>query len=185
MPVLICMLRGVNLGGHHKIKMDDLRAMCTGLKLTGVQTHLQSGNVIFRTDERSLANLADRIQTRINRKCGFRPDIMFRTIPEMREVVARNPFAMRKGIEPGKLAVVFLEGEPSSTARRALLEMDIAPEELHVIGRQLYIYFPNGQARPKISWHEVGKILRMSSTARNWNTTTRLLELAEALNGSA
>jgi uncharacterized protein (DUF1697 family) len=185
MRVLICMLRGVNLGGYHKIKMNDLRAMCTGLKLTGVETHLQSGNVIFRTDECNLARLADKIQTCIDRKCGFRPDIMFRTIPEMREVVARNPLAKRKGIEPSKLAVVFLEGEPSSSARRALLNMDIAPEELHVIGRQLYIYFPNGQARPKISWNEVGKILRMSTTARNWNTTTKLLELAEALDRSA
>jgi len=181
MPVLICMLRGVNVGGHHKIEMDDLRSLCVGLKLTGVQTHLQSGNVVFRIEERSLSTLADKLESAIDRKYGFRPEVLLRTIPEMREVVARNPFATRKGIEPGKLAVAFLEDEPTTAMRKALSEMGIAPEELHVIGRQLYIYFPNGQARPKLSWSQVAKILQTPTTARNWNTVTKLLELAESM----
>jgi len=181
MPVLVCLLRGVNIGGHHKIKMDDLRSLCTGLKLAEVKTLLQSGNVIFRTDERNLSALADKIEVAIERKYGFRPEVLLRAIPEMREVVARNPFAKRKGIEPGKLAVAFLEDEPTSTMRNALLEMDIAPEELHVIGRHLFIYFPNGQGRPRLSWSQVAKILNTSSTARNWNTVTKLLALAEAI----
>ena len=179
MPVLVCLLRGVNIGGHHKIKMDDLRALCVHIKLGEVKTHLQSGNVIFRTDQRSLPALADKIEVSIERKYGFRPEVLLRTIPEMREVIARNPFANRKGIEPGKLAVVFLEDEPTAAMRKALLDMDIAPEELHVIGRQLYIYFLNGQARPKLSWSQVAKILKTPTTARNWNTVTKLLELAE------
>jgi len=179
MPVLICLLRGVNVGGHHKIKMDDLRSLCEGLKLTRVKTHLQSGNVLFHTSERNPAVLANKLQACIDRKCGFRPGILFHTIPEMREVIARNPFAKRKGIEPGKLAVVFLEQEPDAAARQALLEMDIAPEELHIVGSHLYVYFPNGQGRPRLSWVEVSKIIPMVVTARNWNTVTKLLELAE------
>jgi len=179
MPVLICMLRAVNVGGYQKIKMEDLRSLCEGLKLSHVKTHLQSGNVIVGTSERNLASLAGKLQASIDGKCKFRPDLLFRTIPEMREVVRRNPFATRKGIEPAKLAVVFLEHEPSAAARQALLQMDIAPEELHLVGRQLYIYFPYGQARPKISWARVGQILPMVSTTRNWNTVTKLLELAE------
>jgi uncharacterized protein (DUF1697 family) len=184
MPVLICMLRGVNVAGHHKIKMDDLRSLCLGLQLSGVQTHLQSGNVIFRTDEGDLTALACKIQASIGRKCGFRPEILLRTIPEMREVITRNPFARRKGIEPGKLATVFLEDQPSAAVRQALQQMDIAPEELHVIGRLLYIYFPNGQARPKISWSRVEKLVGPRYTGRNWNTVTKLLELAEALDAT-
>lgn len=179
MPVLICLLRGVNVGGRHKLKMDDLRWFCESLKLTNVKTHLQSGNVVFQTSERNWTVLAGKLQAAIERKCGFRPDILFRTIPEMREVMARNPFAKRKGIEPGKLVVAFLEQEPTLSARQALLQMDIAPEELHVIGRQLYLYFPNGQARPRLSWAHVGKIIPTATTARNWNTVIKLLELAE------
>ena len=181
MPVLICLLRGVNVGGHNKIKMDDLRALCVALKFANVQTHLQSGNVVFRTDERNLPTLSDKIESAIERKWGFRPEVLLRTIPEMREVVARNPLAKRKGIEPGKFAVAFLEDEPTAVMRNALLDMDIAPEELHVIGRHLYIYFPNGQARPRLSWSRVAKILNTPTTARNWNTVTKLIELAESL----
>lgn len=179
MPIFVSMLRGVNVGGHNKIKMEDLRSLCEGLKLTRVKTHLQSGNVIFQTSDRNPAALANKLQACIYRKCGFRPGIILRTIPEMREVIARNPFAKRKGIEPGKLAVVFLEQEPAAGARQALLQMDIAPEELHVVGSHLYDYFPNGQGRPRLSWAEAGKILSMVTTARNWNTVTKLLELAE------
>jgi len=181
MAVLVALLRGVNVGGHHKLKMDNLRALCEGIKLGGVKTYLQSGNVVFRTSERNLPALSDKIESCVERELGFRPEVLLRTVPEMREVIERNPFAERKGIEPGKLAVVFLEDEPTAVMRKALLEMDIAPEELHVIGRQLYIYFPNGQARPKLSWPQVAKILKTSSTARNWNTVTKLLELAEML----
>jgi len=181
MAVLVGLLRGVNIGGHHKIKMHDLRSLCAGLELADVQTHLQSGNLIFRTSERSFPKLADKIECCIERKYGFRPEVLLRTASEMREIVAGNPFASRKGIEPSKLAVVFMEDEPSAPQRQALLQMDIAPEELHVIGRQLYIYFPNGQARPKISWSQVGKILQTPTTARNWNTVTKLLELSQAL----
>jgi uncharacterized protein (DUF1697 family) len=181
MPVLICMLRGVNIGGHHIIKMDHLRALCSGLKLTGIQTHLQSGNVIFHTEERDLNALAGKIQAAIDRKCGFRPEILLRTIPEMRRAISCNPFAQRKGMEPSKLAVVFLDEQPSTAARQALSQMDIAPEELHVIGRQLYIYFPNGQARPKISWSRVEKIVGPRFTGRNWNTVTKLLKLSLTL----
>jgi uncharacterized protein (DUF1697 family) len=62
--------------------------------------------------------------------------------------------------------------------------MDIAPEEIHATGRELYIYFPNGQARPKISWSRTEKILGPAFTSRNWNTVTKLLQLGEELESS-
>jgi uncharacterized protein (DUF1697 family) len=181
MPVLICMLRGVNLGGHHKIKMDVLRAICTSLKCESPQTLLQSGNVVFRTSNKNLAQLEKQLGTAIEKKLGFRPEVLLRTVPELRDAIARNPFAKRSGIEPSKLVVTFLGSELDAAARKALLAMDIAPEEIHVIGRELYIYFPNGQARPKISWSRTEKILGPAFTSRNWNTVTKLLQLGEEL----
>jgi len=188
MPVLICMLRGVNVGGHNKIKMDVLRAICVDLKCESPQTLLQSGNVVFRTAQRNLPELAKSVELAIERKLGFRPSVLLRTVPELREAIAKNPFAKRSGIEPAKLVVAFLPGEPTPEARKALREMDIAPEELHSLGRELYIYFPNGQARPKLSWPRVDKILGSQcapGTARNWNTVTKLLQLAESLEVSS
>jgi uncharacterized protein (DUF1697 family) len=121
MPVIICMLRGVNVGGHNQIKMDALKALCVSLKLKDPQTYVQSGNVIFSTEENDLAKLGTRIQDAIERKIGFRPNVMLRTAAEMRTVVARNPFAKRKDIEPGKLLVNFLTSDPGKEAREKAL----------------------------------------------------------------
>src|SRR5258708_28067945 len=113
MGVIISMLRAVNVGGHNKIKMDALRALYETLKLRDAQTYVQSGNVIFRSEERDISRLTKRIEDGMQRKFGFRPDVILRTAAEMREVVARNPFAKRRGIAPGKLPASFLTSHPT------------------------------------------------------------------------
>jgi uncharacterized protein (DUF1697 family) len=184
MAVIISMLRGVNVGGHNKIKMDALRALYESMKLREAQTYVQSGNVIFRTDERDIARLAKRIEDGIERKLGFRPDVILRTATEMREVIARNPFAKRRGIEPSKLLVTFLGSDPGAEAREKILQIKCDPEELRIEGRELYIYFPNGIGRSKLSWAGLEKTLKTPGTARNWNSVTKMLEMAENLEAS-
>src|ERR1039457_2981503 len=106
MTAMICLLRGVNVGGHNQIKMDALRALCESLKLCNAQTYIQSGNAVFQTKERDAAKLAAQIESAVEKKHGFRPDVVLRSSSEMRDVIARNPFSKRKGIEPNKLAVM-------------------------------------------------------------------------------
>jgi uncharacterized protein (DUF1697 family) len=180
MTVIVSMLRAVNVGGHNLIKMDALRALYGSLKLRDAQTYVQSGNVVFRTDERDLLVLRERIQNKIERSFGFRPELMLRTIAEMRHAIAKNPFAGRRGIEPNKLLVTFLAKDPGVEARHTALQIK-ASEEMHILEREVYIYFPNGMARPKLSWPVVERILKTSGTARNWNTVSKLLEIAEKL----
>ena len=184
MAVLISMLRGVNVGGHNKIKMDALRALYESLRLQDARTYIQSGNVIFRTEERDLLALTKRVQNGIERRFGFRPDVIVRTTSELRDAVARNPFARRRGIDPSKLLVTFLANDPGPEARDRVLRIKTDPEELRIDGRELYIYFPNGMARPKLSWAFIEKTLKTSGTGRNWNTVTKLLEIAETLEAS-
>jgi uncharacterized protein (DUF1697 family) len=181
MPVIICMLRGVNVGGHNLIKMDALKALCVSLKLKDPQTYVQSGNVIFKTEEKDLAKLTKRIQDAIERKVGFRPEVILRSAAEFREVIARNPFAKRSGIEPGKLLVNFLAADPGREARDKALAIKTDPEELHIIGREAYIYFPNGQGKSKLPWPAIERTLKTSGTGRNWNSVTKMLEIAENL----
>jgi uncharacterized protein (DUF1697 family) len=180
MPVIISMLRGVNVGGHKKVKMDALRALYASLGLRDAQTYVQSGNVIFRTEGRDLARLRKRIEDGIEKTFGFHSDAVLRTPADLRDVVARNPFAERRGIEPKRLAVTFLASDPGQEAREKLLAMKVEPEEFRIEGRELYIYYPNGMARPKLTWPIIEKTLKTSGTARNWNTVTKLLEMAEA-----
>ena len=180
MPVIICMLRGVNVGGHNKIKMDALKALCVSLKLKDPQTYVQSGNVIFRTEEKDQEKLTRRIQDAIEKTHGFRPGVVLRTAAELKEVVARNPFAKRSNIEPGKLLVNFLASDPGKDAwEKALAIKMIGPEEMHLIGREAYIYFPNGQGRSKFPWPAIERTLGTSGTGRNWNSVTKMLEMAE------
>ena len=183
MAVIISMLRGVNVGGHNKIKMDALRALYASLKLRDAQTYVQSGNVIFRTDERDVSRLTKRIEDGIERKFGFRPNVILRTAAEMRDVIARNPFAKRRGIEPSKLLVSFLASDPGEEAQEKVRQMKCDPEELRIEGRELYIYFPNGIGRSKLPWAGLGKMLKTAGTGRNWNSVRKMLEMAEGMEG--
>src|SRR5947208_284971 len=117
MAVVISLLRGVNVGGHNQIKMDALRALYESLKLRDPHTYVQSGNVVFRSEERDLSRLAKKIESAIERSFGFRPGIIVRTASELRDVIARNPFAGRKGLDPSRLLVMFLAADPGQEAR--------------------------------------------------------------------
>ncbi len=181
MPVFISMLRGVNVGGHNKIKMEELRALYESLGFQNPRSFIQSGNVLFRTKERNCAAIAKRISDAIERKFGFRPAVILRTASELREVIASNPFASREGIDPSRLAVSFLEVGTTGEIREKLLAIKCEPEELRVQERELFVYFPNGMARPKLSMSTVERILKTPCTVRNWNTVQKLLEMAEDL----
>ena len=181
MPVVIAMLRGVNVGPHNRMKMDVLRDLCGSLELRDVRTYVQSGNIVFRTNLRNPAALAKKIQTAIEKEFGFNPDVILRTTAEMRGVITRNPFAGMKNMEPSKLLVDFLAGDPAPEARKIVMAIKTDPEMLHVGGRELYIYFPNGVGQSKLTWSSLEKILKTQGTARNWNSVTKLLAMAEEL----
>jgi uncharacterized protein (DUF1697 family) len=180
MAVIVSLLRSVNVGGNHKIKMHALRALYQTLKLRDAQTCVQSGNVVFRTEEPDLVLLAARIERAIERNFGFHAAVMVRNTSQLRDVVRRNPFSSRRGIDPAKLVVIFLAADPGREIRETLGRMKINPEELSIEGRELYIYFPNGMGRSKLP-ALIDKTLSKSGTARNWNTVTKLLEVAESL----
>lgn len=175
------MLRGVNVGGHNKIKMDLLRALCETVSMRNPQTYVQSGNVVCRTNQRDSKAIAKKLQQAIERDFGFSPEVITRTVSELRDVIARNPFAQRPEVEPNKLLVTFLADDPGPEARAKVLRIPTEPEELHIDGREIYTYFPNGQARPKLSWAAVERAVQTPGTGRNWNTVTKLLEMAEQL----
>ena len=178
MPAIISMLRGVNVGGHNKIKMDALRNLYESLKLKSPQTYVQSGNVIFLSAEKNLPRLSQRIQDGIHRKFGFGPNVVLRTSSEFRNALAKNPFAARRGLDPSKLLVTFLAADPGQQVRENLLKFDARGEELRTDGSELYIYFPNGIGHSKLSWPLLEKTLRIPFTSRNWNSVTKMLAIA-------
>jgi uncharacterized protein (DUF1697 family) len=184
MPIMIALLRGINLAGHHTIKMEELRALCQTLKLRDPQTYVQSGNVLFRTDEKDPIRLAKRIENAIEKKFGFHADVVLRTPAELKAIIARSPFTTRKDLEPAKLHVTFLACDLAKDKCDQILRIKAGAEELKLGKRELYIYYPDGMGKSKLT-PLLDRTLEKTGTFRNWNTVTKLLEMAEAMEGAA
>ena len=165
----IALLRGINVGGNHMIGMAALRELLESIGLKNVRTLLQSGNVVFEGGGKKVGG---EIEDVIENAFGFRPSVILRSAEQMEDVVARNPFAHRSDVPGNKLLVTFLECDPKTT------EIVAAPEEVHVLGREMYIYFPVGVGQSKFPHSAVAKQLGVTGTARNWNTVLKLVTMA-------
>ena len=185
MAVIISLLRGINLGPKRQIRMEDLRALYESLKLRDVETFINSGNVLFRSEISDPRTLTKRIENGIEKRFGFHSDVVLRSSAEMRDAVARSPFSGRDGIDGSRLLVIFLAGEPKAEACARLLAIQAEPEECRFVGHTLFAYFPNGLARPKLSIPRIEKTLGVPATGRNWNTVQKLSALAEKMEAAA
>ena len=184
MPVVVSLLRAVNVGGHAVIKMADLKALYESLKFRDVQTYVQSGNVVFRTESGDLKALSKKIQMAIEKRFKVAPRVLLRTTNELRGIVAANPFAKRADVLPAKLLVYFLHEELSRDAATELKKLPLKAEELIPTKRELYIYFSDGMGKSRLPWRAVEKLCITPGTGRNWNTVTKLLTMAEELESS-
>ena len=181
MAAIISLLRAVNVAGHNMVKMDALRELYESLGLRGAQTYVQSGNVVFRTDAKDLIRLQKRIEDAIERSFGFRTGVVLRSSAELKDIIRRNPFAKRSGIEPKRLVVSFLTGKPGPESKEKIVQIKVGPEEMYLDGRELYIYYAGGMGKSKLTPALLERALKVPGTARNWNTVTKLLEMAENL----
>ena len=181
MPVVICLLRGINVGGHHKVGMAALRELCESHQLADARTLLQSGNLLFKTKERSLPGLKKRFEACFEQAFSFRSETVLRTTVELRQTLAANPFAKRRDVEPGKLIVAFLASDPVSDGEHQIRQLNAIPEEIHLRGREVFIYYPAGMGQSKLQLPKIEKALGTFGTARNWNTVTKLLAIAEEM----
>jgi len=179
MGAIICLLRGVNVGGRNKLPMQALRTLLESLRLRDADTYVQSGNAVFRATEANLTRLAERIEDAIERKFRFRPTVILRTAAELKAAVARNPFPRQAQSEPGKLLVMFLAEAPGKDAKEILAKLPRGREEMKLAGRELFIFFPGGVGQSKLPWATLGRALGTGATGRNWRTVTKLLEMAE------
>jgi uncharacterized protein (DUF1697 family) len=173
MPHVVSMLRGLNLAAHNRIRMDPLCEVYRSLGLRDVRSCLQSGNVIFES-RANLDRIARQVEKSLLDQFGIRTTVIQRTAAEVREAVLQNPFAARAGVDPAKLIVHFLARPPKI---HSVLPPTI--EEMHFAGREMYVYYPEGQGRSKFPIAAIEKAVGTLGTARNWNTVMKLLELVE------
>lgn len=167
------LLRGINVGGHKKVPMAELRELMAGLGWSDVRTYLQSGNAVFTTDEPDPGPVLERA---IAGHFGFEVPCLTRTHAELCEVAAACPLPAGE-LDPAKLLVLFLENEPPPDRFAGIDATAYAPDEFHHVGRAVYCYFPQGMGRSKLP-DALGRVRPpLVSTGRNWRTVQRLIEL--------
>jgi uncharacterized protein (DUF1697 family) len=180
MTVYVSMLRAVNVGGTSRIKMDALRAAYESIGLTDVRTLLQSGNVVFRSTLQDRERIVKRIAQELERQLELDVEVILRTLAEVASIVERGP-VLSPHADKAKLLVMFLARVPAAAAQAALVKWHKGPEMLELRGPEVYLYYPEGVGRSKLSGAVLENKLQTSGTARNWNTLEKLLETARAL----
>jgi len=179
LTVYVSMLRGVNVGGHGRLKMAAVKDAYAAIGLGQVHTLLQSGNVVFTSRVKDRQALAKRIMQEIERRFDLQVEVLIRTLDEIRMLIARGPTTPRA--DPSKLLVMFLARVPDARAQSALLKEHTGPEMIEIRGPELYLYYPNGVGRSKLTSAFLENRLDASGTARNWSTLTKLVELGATL----
>jgi len=171
------MLRGINVSGHKMIRMDALRASFGALKLSNVRTYVQSGNVVFEAADSSVDNLSEKIERRILRDFGFSVPVFVRTAKELDEIIKDDPLLEETVVDHSKLHVTFLSHTAPKMALEALQPLAVKPEQFRVLGREIYLYCPNGYGRTRLSNTAIEKKLSVGATTRNWKTVNTLLAM--------
>lgn len=168
--VFVALLRAVNVGGTGALSMVRLKEICAELGFNGAATYIQSGNVVFEAtvaEKAVKAKLEKALAAELGKPCGA----MVRTAAELEAVLAANPF---KNAAPNQVIVVFLDEPPDAKALASVKTP--GKEELSVVGRELFIHYPDGQGQSKLKVP-----FAATGTGRNVNTVTKLVAMATAL----
>jgi len=187
MATHIALLRGINVGGRNKVSMADLRAVVAGLGHTGVATYIQSGNVLFTSDEADTEALATALEGSIAANLGVKPTVIVLSRGDLARAVRDNPYPDEPN--PKMVHAVFFRGpvpagaaEAIEAGQRRATERGSGKDTAQIVGGTLYLHTPDGFGRSELSLFLLGRSASpvASGTARNWATVTKLLSLCDA-----
>ena len=169
-------LRGINVGGHNRLKMADLREVCESIGFENVRTYIQSGNVLFKTPETNIDSISTELEEAIRDSFDYEVSVMVRTCAELAAIVDQQPF--EEPIEDTtKLYVTFLRNEPDEKQIQALDAAQNEAEEFVVDGYNLYSRIQKDKLKPG-QFTDVGQVSGIPATRRTWNVVTKVYELA-------
>jgi uncharacterized protein (DUF1697 family) len=179
------LLKGVNVGGRGKVSMQDLRGVFESLGMRDVETYVQSGNVVFKTNKSDATRMRKAIEEKIATDLGMAVTVLIRSAAQLEAVVRDNPFSGRAGDDAIK-HVTFLAEKPSASKLADLADIPDATkksfgtDEFEVDGSErtvVYVFCPGGYGRTKLNNTFFEKRLGVGATTRNWRTVTALAEM--------
>lgn len=177
MTTYLALLRGINLGARNKISMPELRRLFEDLGHQDVVTYVQSGNIVFQSRSPG-AKIAPTIESAISDIFGLSVPVVLRTLSDVKRIAVRNPFITDDAVFTS-LHVMFLAEKPARGVIDSLDHDRSPPDEFEVRGREIYVRYPNGAGRSKLTIDYFERKLGTTATARNWNTVTKVLKLME------
>jgi uncharacterized protein (DUF1697 family) len=180
MTTYIALLRAVNMGGRNMIKMAELKRVFEALGFGRVQTYIQSGNVLFTTEEAEQP-LRQSIEREIKAAFGFPVTTVLRTTAELRQLIGNCPFAEDTLREGESLYVSLLAEAPSPEGIERLLAYDSETDECRILCREVFVLYRQPMPDSKLQNTFLEQKLGVRATARNWRTINTLADMAQAL----
>lgn len=171
----VAFLRGINVGGKNKVKMETLREVCAALGFKNVKTYINSGNVIFETAQNNDKKLAEQLEKAIEKEFALNIKVMVRSRSKIEEILKNNPFDGQFENEKD-LHVFFLDEELPAEKRELLLSNNNENEQYFVQTREIFCLLRVGVLDSLMGKDYIGKKLKVSATARNWRTVNKILE---------
>lgn len=178
MTIHIGLLRAINLPGHNKVNMADLRGLLAELGLEDGKSLLQSGNLVFRSDAGTSTQLERLLEDAAQKRLGLETDFFVRTAADWKAVIAGNPFPEEAQRDPSHLLVMFLKKAPDREHTTSLQRAIKGREVVRIKDRQAYIVYSDGIGRSRLTTAVIEKSLGTRGTGRNWNTVLKLGALA-------
>lgn len=179
MTTRIALLRAVNLGGRTTVRMADLRHLLEKMGMANPRSLLQSGNLVFESPSGAESAVESELETATASGLGLRTQFFVRGTAEWSSLVENNPFSAEAAGDPSHLLVVFLKDAPSAESVHAV-DCLAGPERAQAWGRHLYVTYPDGIGRSRLTMSVIEAKLHTRGTARNWNTVLKLAAMAQA-----
>lgn len=176
--IYIALFRGINVGGHNIIKMAELRNLFQTIQLKNVKTYIQSGNVVFESEEEE-KTLRNRLEQEVEKTFGFPVSIILRTSIQIEKIIQQCPFPVDHLLEGESVHVAFLEEEPTQEAVDRLRQFENDDEQFRLIGKEMYLFFRKSirDSKLAVQVQRVG----VQATVRNWRTTVKLDSMAKEM----
>ncbi|WP_421829540.1 DUF1697 domain-containing protein [Larkinella sp.] len=178
----LAILRGINVSGQKKVQMNELKHLFEELNCRQVKTYIQSGNVVFTHSAADEEQLARQIEQKIEETFGFQVPVLTRSLGELADIVAQNPFLEEEHTEVDKLHVTFLSNAPDTLNLDKIKDLSLGTDRFVLSGKELYVYCPGGYGNTKLSNTFFENKLRVTATTRNWKTVRELLKMMQSLN---
>lgn len=180
MTEFLTLLRGINVNGSKMIKMHMLKELYASLHFSCVKSYIQSGNIIFSSDETNIQILENLISDAIKTQFGFEVPLQILPIKTLLEIAGNNPFLQNNPeTDPAYLHITFLKDTPAPNELAKLQNLDFPNEKFTIIEQTVYLYLPNGYGNARLNNNFIESKLKTSATTRNWKTISALAAMAQ------